>query len=33
MCLAKAGIIPTRQWKHKADKINNEGNTVAMLLA
>ena len=33
MCLASVCIIPTKYWKHKADKCNNEGNTVAMLLA
>ena len=33
MCMASAGVVPPKQWKHNADKVNTAGNTVAMLLA
>ena len=33
MYLAINGIIPPKQWYHKAELQNNNGNTVAMLLA
>lgn len=33
MHLATNGIIPAKEWIHDPSLRNNEGNTVAMLLA
>ena len=33
MYLANNGINPTQQWFHEPDMQDDEGNTVAMLLA
>ena len=33
MIMASNGIIPLKEWRHKPEKSNYQGNTVAMLLA
>ena len=33
MRLAYSGLIPTKEWEHKSDIENSEGDTVAMMFS